>query len=172
MIRLALRSALALLVLTITIVTIIVSWSGYRMTSAMNHGALKAKVAMCLDFREAGQVPQQITDQLLTRQIAAHYLRHRKRQLPYSLLLLSSQTGWQAFWSPDERRQIYMNLERRIPPCPAALIRFLEIQATKTHSLRAIIVCQRFAILQKSLYKLAKSESRRIQAACLSSTPT
>jgi uncharacterized membrane protein (Fun14 family) len=135
-IGLALRSALAVVLLAVTIVTISVCWSGYRVTSAINHGALRAQVAMCMDvrhlnLREAGLVPQRIIDKALTQQIAAHYLRYRKRVLPYSALLLSSQTGWTTFWSVEERRQIYTELERRMPPCPAARARFLEIQAGK-----------------------------------------
>jgi hypothetical protein len=133
-----LRSVLGLLLLLIAVVTIAICWSGYRVTSAMNHGALRARVATCLDvrhleLREAGRVSQKIVDHVLSRQIAAHYFQYPKRRLPYSLMLLSSQTGWQTFWSPDERRQMYLSLERRMPPCPSALQRFLEIQRTRAH---------------------------------------
>jgi hypothetical protein len=134
--RLALQSALALLLLLITVFTAVVCWSGYRVTSAMNYGALRAKVIICIDarhmaLRDSGKVPQNTVDNVLARQIWAHYYFNPKRKLPHHILLLSSDIGWQTFWSPDERRQIYESLERRMRPCPGALKRFRELQSAK-----------------------------------------
>ncbi len=113
-----------------------IAWSGYRVTSAMNHGALKAAVAMCMDrqhllLREADRVPQRVVDQVLTLQIWYHHARMRKRWLPDTILLKSSRIGWQVFWSREERRQLYKGIEPRLRPCPEAIELYRELQAAK-----------------------------------------
>lgn len=131
MIRGVAKAALALVVGLFTLAVVLVSWSGYRVTSAMNYGALRMPVAMCLDarhleLRRADKVPQKIVDQVLTRQIVTHYRRYKKRILPHSLQMLSSHIGWQTFWSADSRRRLYDDIERRMRPCPGAMKRYLQ----------------------------------------------
>ncbi len=106
------------------------------MTSAINYGALRAKVAVCLDVRhishiERGYVPQGTVDNVLTRQIWAHYYNNPKRRLPHHFLLASSGIGWWTFWSTDDRRSIYQDMERRMPPCPDAVTRYREMHASR-----------------------------------------
>jgi hypothetical protein len=136
MIRTLVKLTSMLLAASVAAVIILVSWSGYRVSSAMNHGALRMAVAMCMDerhliLRERKQVPQRIIDQVLARQILAHYQRYRKRRLSDGAVLLSSRIGWQTFWSADDRRGIYDDLERRMRPCPSAVELYRQLQANR-----------------------------------------
>jgi hypothetical protein len=135
-IRLAVHSALAVALSIITVVTVFVCWSGYRVTSAINHGALRAVVHLCSDARhlvqrKSGQVPQKMVDRVLARQIWGFYYNNPKRKLSHHIILQSSWIGWETFWSPDDRRQIYLTLERRMRPCPGAIKHFREWESNR-----------------------------------------
>jgi hypothetical protein len=113
-----------------------VAWSGYRVTSAMNHGALKSAIVMCMDQRhllqrEENRVPQKVMDHVLILQIWFHHARMRGRKLPDSILLKSSRIGWQTFWSDEERQQLYTGIEPRMRPCPNAIDLYRKLQAAK-----------------------------------------
>jgi hypothetical protein len=134
--RAIIKYALFALALLISFALILVAWCGWRVTTAMNHGALTYRAAMCLDVqhladRDADAVPQSKMDEVLTWQIVGHYYRYRKRIVPDSMVILSSQIGWRTFWSADSRRRMYKTVERRMRPCPGAMKRYRAMRDKK-----------------------------------------
>jgi hypothetical protein len=128
-IRLAAKSLLMVLALLVAILISAVSWSGYRVNSAIIHGALRAKVEQCIDarhmaLRDNKHVPQPLIDNVLARQVQAYYHDNPQRSLQHHILRASSDVGWRSFWSVDDRREIYQRIERRMRPCPGATRRY------------------------------------------------
>jgi hypothetical protein len=125
------KAALITSALIISFALVLVAWCGWRVTTAMNHGALIFRPAMCFDarhlaFKNDDLVPQKLVDHVLTSQITQHYRRYKKRILPDSIVMLTNQIGWQIFWSADSRRRMYATIERRMRPCPGAMKCYLE----------------------------------------------